>query len=41
MAMPVNLPVKNQLDKEHYLSHLYSGIILAVYFVKGILARKI
>ena len=34
-------PQKNQLDTEHYLSHLYSGIIFAVFFVKGILARKI
>jgi two-component sensor histidine kinase len=40
--MPINLTAEiNQLDTEHYLSHLYSGIIFAVFFVKGILARKI
>ena len=39
--MPVNLPAEiNQLDTEHYLSHLYSGIIFAVFFCKGYLGEE-
>ena len=34
--MTVNLPAETtQFDTQHYLSDLYSGIIFAVFFIKG------